>query len=147
MLKPFAYFTIGLTLAFPAYAETVKVSDDVAALVVPVLSARSKSAAHDTEKNAEALDRALSPILEKRTAQTTEALAVLLGYYIGEHPGEDVSCELVARGKEAEAPLEKYAQAKIILPGSKRFKPRSVQSEYPIVLRRIKAHEQCVREP
>ncbi len=72
---------------------------------------------------------------------------VLLGYYIGEHPGEDVSCELVARGQEARALLEKYAQAKIILSGVTRFNPRSVQSEYPIVLRRIQEHEQCVREP
>ena len=147
MLKLFAYFIIGFTLALPAYGETVKVSNEVAALVVPILSAHSQSAVHDTEANAEVLDRALLPILEKRTPQTTEALAVLLGYYIGEYPGEDVSCELVARGQEAKALLEKYAQAKIMLPGAKRLNLRSVQSEYPIVLRRINAHEQCVREP
>lgn len=146
MLKPFVYFITGITLAFPAFGETIRVPDGVAALVVPVLSANLQSAAHDTSANAAALDRALSPILEKHTLQTTEALAVLLGYYIGEHPGEDISCELVARRHEAKAMLEKYAQAKVTFPDSKRYRPRSIQSEYPIVLRRIQAHEQCVRE-
>jgi hypothetical protein len=146
MLKIFARSVFGLILAFPAFGATIRVPDEVAALVVPVLEAQARSAERDSQENAEVLEHVLGQVIDREMPTTTEALVVLLGFYVGEHPDEEVACELVARGQKAVQSLERYAQATVIVPGAQGFSIRPNQGEYQIVLRRIHAHEKCVHE-
>ena len=104
---------------------------------------------HEGESAAtrDALESALSPILVDRSATGDETLAVLLGFYIGEHPSEDISCELVSRGRPVLKYLKKYESAQVVVPGVSPEALEPIKTEYPIVIGRIQAGERCAREP
>jgi hypothetical protein len=86
----------------------VKLEPSVERSVVNVLHAKAATrAARESEETSRAFDRALDPLLEKRSKRTDKALAALVSLYIGEHPSEDITCELVSRGRHV-LPLLKF---------------------------------------
>jgi hypothetical protein len=134
------------SMAAPATEQTVTLSHDVAGFVAPVLSAAAAVAAREDTKTDAALDEQLSKVLNAQTASATEALAVLLGFYVGEAAAEDISCELVARGKAALPMLRRYANAVVVVPGVDMSRARRITTEYEIVVAGINSGERCVRE-
>jgi hypothetical protein len=132
----------------PTVAATVTPQKPVQQRVAAVLDAYSRIVHEgETEATARALESALSPILNDRSEIGSETLAVLLGFYVGEHPGEDISCELVARGRPILKYLRKYESARVVVPGVTSDALKSVKTEYPIVVKRIEAGDICAREP
>jgi hypothetical protein len=114
----------------------------VSALVAPVLNAYEAVALKDKETTEVPLHQALQKVLETRTGYGDEALAILLGYYVGEASAEDVSCELVSRGRYVLFYIDKYAKAESSIAGVRSYHAR-IFSEYPIVRRRIISEEVC----
>jgi hypothetical protein len=133
------------SMAAPATEQTVTLSHDVAGFVAPVLSDAAAVAAREDAKTDAALDEQLSKV-NAQTASATEALAVLLGFYVGEAVAEDISCELVARGKAALPMLRRYANAVVVVPGVDMSRARRITTEYEIVVAGINSGERCVRE-
>jgi hypothetical protein len=134
------------SLATPASEQPIILAPDVAALVAPILSAAATVAVREDEKTDAALDEQISKVLSPRTAKTTEALAVLLGFYVGEAAAEDISCELVARGKPALPMLRRYKKAVVVVPGFDMSRARRITTEYEIVVGRINSGERCELE-
>jgi len=114
----------------------------VSALVSPVLNAYDAVAAKDDESAELPLNSALHKVLEAKTGYGDEALAILLGYYIGEASGEDVSCELVSRGRYVLFYIDKYAKVEPVITGVHSRHAR-VFDEYAIVRHRIMSGEVC----
>jgi hypothetical protein len=138
-----------LAVSQPAFAvspQTVTLSPEVAALVAPVLNAYALVAEHDDSKSESVLDEKLQNILNSHAPAANEALAVLLGFYVGEASGEDISCELVARGNTVVPLLHRYADTLVIVPGANKSQAQHINAEYSIVEKRISSGEQCVRE-
>ena len=134
--------------ALPSLAESVSPPKAVQERLAPVLGAAADLDQHgETRATADALDSALSVLLADHSRAGDEALAILLGLYVGEHASEDVSCELVGRGKRVLKYLAKYATADVSLSRVSAPFPRAVRSEYPIVVERINSRETCAREP
>ena len=103
--------------------------------------------AEDSEASHKAFDRAFDPLLNKRTTASNEALAALLSFYIGEHANEDLTCELVARGKAVLPLLEKFRNHRINVSKTIVVIPTEHKSsEYDSVIKRIKSGEHCERE-
>lgn len=127
-------------------AQTIVLQKEIATLVAPVLNAAAAVAAGETEEKDEVLDKALAPILDSRKYTSTEALTVLLGFYVGEAPAEDISCELVARGKTVLPLLHHYANREIAVPGVSMLLAQRITTEYSVVEARIGSGEHCVRE-
>jgi hypothetical protein len=134
------------SLAAPAPEQPITLAPSVAALVAPVLSAAARVAAREDEKTDAELDEQISKVLSPRTATTTEALAVLLGFYVGEAAAENISCELVARGKPALPMLRRYKKAVVVVPGFDMSRARRITTEYDIVVARINSGEGCEPE-
>ena len=130
-----------------ASSHVVSLTPDISRLVAPVLKVAANSASSKgAEKDAEVLDARLERVLEDHSAASTEALVVLLGFYIGEHPAEDISCEIVARGAQVLPLLHRYAEASVIVPGINMATVRPIKTEYEVVESRIQSGEKCVRE-
>ena len=139
---------LGSILASLALAGTATPPARVQQRLRPTMETYAKvKAGGDTEATASSLDAALSSLLNDQSPVGDEALAVLLGFYIGEHPAEDIACELVHRGKRVEKYLSKYQAAEVALPLVAMPLPEAVRSEYPLVIRRVRAGERCTREP
>ena len=130
-----------------AFGTTILPPKRVRARLNPVFSAYDQVVQAETQQAASALDLALSRVLEDRSRLGDEALAVLLGFYLGEHSGEDISCELIARGAKVLPFLRKYRSAQITLPGLPTAPLRRGRSQYHGVIERIRAGEACTREP
>lgn len=135
-----------VSLVAPASEQTITLSPDVTTLVAPVLNAAVAVATRENEKTYAVLDEKVEKVLNPQTATTTEALAVLLGFYIGEASAENISCELVARGKPVLPMLRRYANATVIVPGFDMSRTRRITTEYEIVVERINSGERCERE-
>jgi len=134
-------------VVLPAFGTTIVPPKRVQARLSPVFSAYARVVEAETEQTASTLDSALSSVLEDRSRVGDEALAVLLGFYLGEHSGEDISCELVARGSRVLPFLRKYRSAHIRLTGVPSTSLRPEQSQYNGVIARITANKACTREP
>jgi hypothetical protein len=126
--------------------ENVVVPERVARLVAPVLNSQVEVMTRDVEETETVLGRDLDRVLTDQSSNGTEALAVLRGFYIGEAGGEDVACELVARGKSALPALRYYSTHEVIVPGADISLVRRGEGEFEIVMHRIEAGEQCERE-
>jgi hypothetical protein len=139
---------IVLLAALPVVAGSVTPPKAVLQQVATVISAHSEATrTGEAAASGDRLESALSAVLSDRSRVGDESLAVLLGLYLGEHPNEDISCELVARGKRVLEYLRKYESAKVLLPGVSSGSLQPIKTEYPVVMRRIQAGERCVREP
>jgi hypothetical protein len=114
-----------LAFAVPAGADVLP-RQVVQQRVSPVFEAYAQVQAAETEDTARRLEAALDSVLDDRSSVGDESLAVLVGFYLGEHSGGEIKCELVSRGPTALRPRKK---------------------EYPLVIQRITAGEHCVREP
>jgi hypothetical protein len=134
-------------LALPAVARTVVPRKCVRQRLNPVFAAYADVLKAQTEHRAQRLDAALDKVLNDKSTFADEALAVLLGFYLGEHSGEEISCELVHRGHRVLRFLKTYEKATIKLPGVAADALRPDQSEYQVVIERIAAGEHCTREP
>jgi hypothetical protein len=145
LLLPGACFALSSAIV-PASEQTITLSHSIAALVAPVLDAAAAVAVKEDETTDSALDDRLDKLLSSRTAKTTEALAVLVGFYVGEAAAEDVSCELVARGKRALPMLHRYMNSIVVVPGFDMSHARRSTTEYEIVMQRINSGERCERE-
>ncbi|HTR01135.1 MAG TPA: hypothetical protein VMH83_14140 [Candidatus Acidoferrum sp.] len=124
-------------------AATVQVPSGVAALVAPVLKAHAAVAKHDTFATEDVEEKAMEPLFAHRTPQTDEAIAVLLGFYLGEGPGEVLTCEAIARGKVMLPFIEKYERVEIVVPGVNHAKTRPSKTLYSRVRPSIEAGEDC----
>jgi hypothetical protein len=140
-----AWFALA-SLNLPASEQAITLPPDVGVLVAPVINAAAAVAAKEDETTDSALDDRLDKVLNPRTAKTTEALAVLLGFYVGEAAAEDISCELVAPGKRALPMLHRYMNSIVVVPGFNMSHARRITTEYEIVVRRINSGERCERE-
>ena len=101
----------------------------------------------DSEESWKAFDRVFDPVLNKRTPSSNEALAALLSFYIGEHPNEDLTCELIARGKAVLPLLEKFRDRDIDIDKTivvVRIDDKAAR--YDAIISSIKAGEHCERE-
>lgn len=146
------YVLLGLLVWSGSQAsDTVRVPADVAALVVPVLKAHSAVAKHDTfeaqaaeEFEAQvAEERAMEPLYAHKTAVTNEAIAVLLGFYIGEGPGERLTCEAIARGRVMLPLIKKYKDATVLVLGIDPGQTKPNKTQYSYVVPDIEAGKDC----
>jgi len=101
----------------PHPCKPSRLSRQTAALVQPILKSRiaayrevldAKGRAIIQSGAAEDFIDRLYDLFDDRSRAADEALAVLLRYYVGEDPGEDLWCEIVHRGKQMLPYLEKY---------------------------------------
>lgn len=142
---------VGISLlgcAIPANAEKIERAPSTAslALVAAVLNAHIKVSSEDTETNESELGRQLRRVFDDHTASGTDALALLLGLYIGESSGEDVSCELVNRGKSVIPRLHYYSLHEVNIPNVQMSRVHRIPGEYSIVEQRIAKGEHCIVE-
>jgi hypothetical protein len=143
-------FTLTLILglaASPVFGAEVLPPKRVRALVRPVFAAYSRVLRAETEETANGLENTLAHVFKDKSSVGDEALAVLLGFYLGEHSGEDISCELVSRGSRVLKKLEKYRSATIVIPGAPQGSLRAKSAEYTGLIARIRSGETCTREP
>ena len=102
--------------------------------------------AHESEQTDQQLDQSMEPILDRRNRVTDEALAALLGMYIGTASGEDISCELVHRGRSVLPLLTRFESDPATIAGVDTSNiVRSIEL-YSGIERRIQNHEKCIRE-
>lgn len=137
---------IAAAFACAGSPPTTSVSSEVAALVAPVLNAQAAVFARDDEQNESILSEKVASILRDQSPTGTEALAILLGFYVGEASGEDISCELVSRGKSTIPLLHRYSTWEGAVSGVEMSHVRRTRTEYPIVESRINSGEHCVVE-
>jgi hypothetical protein len=131
-----------------AGASDVTPPRDVQLRIAPVITAyRAMTNQGETTATREALDSALAAVLDDDSAAGDEALAVLLGFYVGEHSGEDISCELISRGSRVLAYLQKYDASRAMIPILSGPMPDRVSTEYSVLAKRIRSGERCSREP
>jgi hypothetical protein len=116
--------------------------------VAPVLKAyadllrRGENVATET-----ALGSAVLTVLRDKSEVGDEALAVLLGLYVGDHDAEDIVCELINRGKRVLGYLAKYQSSQVTMPSVSAPMAKSVKALYPSVISRIRSGQTCVEEP
>jgi len=104
-------------------------------------------AATDDATTESAMDDQLRRVLDSRTTKTTAALAVLVGFYIGEAASENISCELIARSKLSLPMLRRYTDAVVVVEGlNTSHVLRRTTTEYLAIIRRIESGEHCARE-
>ena len=138
---------INLLFAIAVTSASVHVPKPAAALAAPVLNAMVDVRSGENQRNLRALDDAVEAVCNKRTPASDEALAVLLQFYVGEHSSEDISCELVHRGRRVLPFLEKYHGRQIVVPGVDMSRTEPLDTLYEEVRHRIRAGEKCEREP
>ena len=102
---------VGLFITFPSLAadcEPPKLSKDALQLVKPLMELRIKQNKEQFTEDGRwkgesqytpEVERRFYALLENRTKAGDEAVAYLLNVYMGEHPGEELVCEVVNRGK------------------------------------------------
>lgn len=127
-------------------AISVRVPAAPASLVVPVLDAFAKLRESENEQTTRALESALSRVFEKNTRASDEALAVLIQFYVGEHSGEDLFCELVHRGKRVLPLMKKYHHRTIVVPGVDMSRAEPLDALYDEIVDEIRRGEHCERE-
>ena len=138
---------LNLLFAIAVTSAPVHVPKPAAALAAPVLNAMIDVRKSEDERTLRALDDAVEHVCNKRTPASDEALAVLLEFYVGEHSGEDISCELIHRGRRVLALLEKYHGRQIVVPGVEMSRTEPLDTLYEGVRHAIRAGETCEREP
>ena len=94
----------------------------------------------------EALGKAVLGILRDKSDVGDEALAVLLGLYVGDHNAEGIVCELINRGRPVLGYLAKYQSAQVKMPLVSAPMPEAVKALYSEVISRIRSGETCVQE-
>ena len=101
----------------PQPCKPSRLSGQAAALVRPILKSRVAAYRDVRDANgqvviqpgaAEDFMNGLYRLFDDHSRAADEALAVLVRYYVGEDPGEDLWCEIVHRGKEMLPYLAKY---------------------------------------
>lgn len=139
---------LSFSLTVSARPAALKLTAPVQRRVVAVLrAAADMRRAGDTEESWQMFDRVFDPLLDQRNVTTDEALAVLLSFYIGEHPYEDLRCELVARGERELKFLTRYRDNRIDVPApSQPLKSDEKRAVYDGVMTEIRAHQSCTRE-
>jgi hypothetical protein len=143
-------FTLTLILGLAANSvcgAEVLPPERVRALIRPVFTAYSRVLREETEETSNGLEHALTRVFKDKSSVRDEALAVLLGFYLGEHSGEDISCELVSRGRRVLKKLEKYRYATIVVPGAPQGSLRAQPGEYSGVIARVRSGKHCTRLP
>ena len=135
-----------LCVLLAANPATVRVPAAPAKLVVSVLNAFAKLRESENEETTLALESALNSVFEKNTRASDEALAVLVEFYIGEHSGEDLFCELVHRGKRVLPLMKKYHRRSIVVPGMNMSRAEALDTLYDGVVHEIRRGAHCERE-
>ena len=114
---------IAVLLCWPGEARSApacvpaSVSQSAAALVAPVLSERI--AAHKEEfgdggvflgesPRSKVFEERFYKLLRRRGHAADEALAALLAFYVGEHTGEELLCEVTKRGRRMKRHLRRF---------------------------------------
>lgn len=104
-------FVVCVFLAFPAYAENcnpTSLSPSALNLLKPLMELRVKQNEEQFTKDGHwrgesqysvEVTRQFYSVLENHTVAGDEAVAYLLNVYMGEHPGEELVCEAINRGK------------------------------------------------
>jgi hypothetical protein len=130
----------------PSEASVATVPKAAARLVAPVLQAMISVRSSENEQTLMALDDAVERVCNRNNRASDEALAVLIEFYVGEHSGEDISCELVRRGMRVLPLLAKYHHHKIVVPGVDMSRTEPLDTLYDDVRERIHHGEHCERE-
>jgi len=100
------------------------------------------------EESLKAFDTVFDPVLDKQNRTSNEVLAVLLSFYFGEYPDEDLTCELIARGKSVLPALRKFRNREIVISKQFRSAPSEVNAaKYDWVIEQIESGEWCNRQP
>lgn len=127
-----------------ARPATIEVSHRVTRLIVPVITATTALDRIDSRQNRDALDRSLRALLTTRTRETDEALAILLGFYLGDESHAALQCELLARGRRPLPLLKRYRNREPQLHGyvysATLIGP---YTEYDDIIGRLSADERC----
>ena len=101
----------------------------------------------ENEHTIATLENALARIFRQNNRASDEALAVLVEFYVGEHSGEDIFCELVHRGKRVLPLLAKYHGRRITVPGVEMSRTQPNDTLYAGVQKEIREGRSCEREP
>jgi len=97
------------------------------------------------------LDSLFGNTLETRNKYTNEIMAILLGIYFGEHPLEEIECEIVNRGSKMIPYLLKYKDKciskvnEITIPDNIILK-EDIQRHYDECIKEIKEKQKCEQE-
>jgi hypothetical protein len=125
-------YTIAWTLqAAYVAASTIVPPRDVQELVKPILDVRAEAkASHGEHQNAAFWQAAklIGVVCQMKTKASDEALVVLMNFYVGEAPGEDLLHQVTVRGKRMLPLLLKYRNAHVVFsdrkyPSSLRLAP------------------------
>jgi hypothetical protein len=138
--------TLGCTISVSAEMNQPTPCAASLSAVASVLNAQIRILSEDTQANESELDRQVWRVLDDQTVSGSEALALLLGFYIGESVGENIACELVRRGKSVIPMLHYYSSHEVNIPHVQMPLIRRTAEEYSIVEQRIAKGEHCVVE-
>jgi hypothetical protein len=102
-----------------ADCDLVKVGAEARALLKPLMVLRIKEQNDqftdegvwkEASRHTAEVKRRFATLLKTRTRAGDEALAYLLTVYMGEHPGEELVCEAINRGKRMLPLIDSYAR-------------------------------------
>jgi hypothetical protein len=112
-------FILAITLALQITSARAAVvpPTDVQAKVLPVLDlCRQAEASQGERQNAAFFQAAklVGELFQTKTKSSDEALVVLMNFYIGEAPGEDLLHQVTVRGRRMLPLLVKYRDARVV---------------------------------
>jgi len=105
--------------SLPADCVPPQLSSDALQLVKPLMELRIKQNEEQFTEDGRwkgesqytpAVEKRFYAILENRTKAGDEAMAYLLNVYMGEHPGEELVCEAINRGKQILPLIKAYSE-------------------------------------
>jgi hypothetical protein len=112
-------FTIALTLQAANVAAEIVPPRDVQVLVKPILHLRAEAKTSQGERQNAAFwqaEKLMGTLFQIRTKASDEALVVLMNFYVGEAPNEDLIHQVTVRGKRMLPLLLKYRNAHVVFP-------------------------------
>jgi hypothetical protein len=113
---------IAMTLQMTTVTTAIVPPRDVQELVTPILDIRAEAKASQGERQNAAFWQAavlIGKLTDLKTHSSDEALVVLMNFYVGESPGEDVLHQVTVRGKRMLPLLLKYRNVHVIFSGRK----------------------------
>lgn len=147
MIHRASFLLLTVLICFVAEAgrpKPIEVSSRVTRLILPAIFAATAVNRVDSPENREAVVRALHPLIARRAADTDEALAILLGFFLPEDSHLALRCEVLSRGKRLAPLLRKYRNREPELRGHV-YSPALIgpYTEYDDVLGQLRAGAKC----